>query len=889
MIVSQVENLTIFHLSENEFDSAKTKNQCLMQVKTLYVAFVLDSNVEDKELVSVIKESLQKQKEDNLTVFVSGRTVSAETDYIGAFELVSNPITALLLSKRQIQRTGAFNVNLPVMANFEFLCRAVRETGKCAVRAFECAQGSMPERHDTVFREGAAETLAYMIRYHMNSLHALEMMDSVFSVFCVYAQREDFFSDFQQKINLFLSDENAYERIARQTAPFIILRGDDTCGGVLQGFADDLADALICNGQAVMRIDDSNTKYDELQNMVCKGIVGFQNRALEIDFFRKLHGPKFQFWFDNPLRFENVLRDLPEEYFILCQDANYAALIREYYHTRNAVQFPPGGKIPRVMSSDQYNVETFCKRKERPYDIVFVGTFFEDIPDTLESFEREFYDYMLLHPCETFEQGLSEILQERVAGRHNEDKQCEGVDTDNFVKLCCSLKSACRMVIGHFRNAIVSAILEAGFELHVYGDSWRGYEGHGIDNLKIHPYVTVEESLQELSKAKIGLNIMSWHKAGMTERVANIMLSGAVCLTEETDYLREHLGEGKEIVTFRLDKLDELSVKIRQLLESPDMRDEIAENAYRRAMAEYTWTRRAEELIKLSESAGKNALTVFVATHVKCDPPNDPIYVPLHVGRHGKRDLGYLGDDTGENISDLNFLYGELTGLFWIWQNVNDLDFAGLCHYRRYFLNSRGQAMSKNDYMELLEQYDAIVPRHAECDGSYYEHFGRSHNIRDLDAVGRALKRIYPSYGPAYDQAMEGSIFYGSNLMVTSLPILKAYAEWLFQIFIEASEEIDVSSYDTYHRRVYGFLSEQMFYVFALANELKCCELVVGISGEKAETKELKESLKKLLEENRKDEARRLFDEQLRIRPDLLLPGSDVNGELQKIYRLLSI
>ena len=160
-----------------------------------------------------------------------------------------------------------------------------------------------------------------------------------------------------------------------------------------------------------------------------------------------------------------------------------------------------------------------------------------------------------------------------------------------------------------FRNAVVSAVLEAGFSLHVYGESWRDYQGPGRDNLVIHPYVTVEESLEELSKARIGLNIMSWHKAGMTERIANIMLSGAVCLTEETEYLRDHMQEGRELVCFELNRLEELPGKIRNLLEHPELREEIAANAYRRASAEYTWERRARELIALSERDLNNALT----------------------------------------------------------------------------------------------------------------------------------------------------------------------------------------------------------------------------------------------------------------------------------------
>lgn len=604
MNVTQSGQLTIFHLDNAEFDDAEIKNRCLIQAKTPYIAYVRNSEVEDRELFAELEEEETPpgRREERLVVYISGNAAEIRQDYTGALELVSCSIDAILFPKKQIQKAGAFNAKLSAKTDFEFLCRIVRETGQCVVRrAKHAANVSRGNDHLTP-NASVAEALAYMIRHHLDHLHALGMTERIFSLFCEYAQAENIFPVFQQKLNLFLSDQREYERLARQTAPFVVLRGDDTCGGVLQGFADDLADGLEYNGQAVVMVDENFTQHEKLQNMVCKGVVGFQSKALEIDFFRKIHGPKFQFWFDNPLHFENVLRNLPEEYFILCQDANYAASIREYYHTQNAIQFPPGGRTPRRISGweggGQGGVQEICMR-ERPYDIIFMGNYFEDAAETLAGFEREFYDYMLLHPCETFEQGLSELR--------------ESIDEDSFIKISCSLKPACRMVIGHFRNAVVSTILGAGFTLHVYGDSWRNYQGAGREHLKIHPYASVEESLEELGKAKIGLNIMSWHKAGMTERIANIMLSGAVCLTEETVYLQEHMREGEEIVTFRLDCLEELPDKVKNLLEDAGRREKIVANAYRRAVEEYTWERRAEELIELSGYATGDVRTVFAA------------------------------------------------------------------------------------------------------------------------------------------------------------------------------------------------------------------------------------------------------------------------------------
>ena len=570
--------MTIFQLYGDEFEDTIYKNECLCSAKTDYIAYVKGDSVEGCELLNVCP-GLREADDFMVAVFCRERQ-EERLDYAGVFGLLSDSIDALIFPRELIRRTGAFNARLQTQTNFELLCRLVRETDSCMLMEAE----EKPKAIDRMaYREAEitddwAYTCAYIIRQHLQQLHALGLMEQVFTSFCATVQAEGLFPVFQQYMNQFMSDEKEYERIARQTAPFIILRGDDTCMGVLQQFADDLYSALADAGQAVIEVDKQFEEFESLKNMVCKGVVGFQAPALNIDFFRNMHGLKFQFWFDNPLYFERVLGNLPEEYWVLCQDADYAALIRNYFDTAHSIQFPPGGRV-------QESAQT-----ERSYDIVFVGSCSEDNCESLEGEARTFYDYMIAHPLFTFDQGLRTILPAEDA----KDKKL-------FVRRMCDLHPAAKMVMGHYRQAVVSTILGAGYTLHVYGDSWENYRGVGRENLVIHPQVTMEESLEELSKAKIGLNVMSWHKAGMTERIANIMLSGAVCLTEETAYLREHMKDGEEMVCFRLDRLSELPGQIAWLLDHPEERERIAGNAYQKALAEHTWQCRARQLVALAE------------------------------------------------------------------------------------------------------------------------------------------------------------------------------------------------------------------------------------------------------------------------------------------------
>ena len=84
------------------------------------------------------------------------------------------------------------------------------------------------------------------------------------------------------------------------------------------------------------------------------------------------------------------------------------------------------------------------------------------------------------------------------------------------------------------------------------------------------------------------------------------------------------------------------------------------------------------------------SIKILVATTKKYRMPKDPIYVPVQVGAalSNAPDLPYMKDNTGDNISEKNPRYCELTGLYWAWKNL-DADYLGLVHYRRYFASDK--------------------------------------------------------------------------------------------------------------------------------------------------------------------------------------------------------
>ncbi len=283
------------------------------------------------------------------------------------------------------------------------------------------------------------------------------------------------------------------------------------------------------------------------------------------------------------------------------------------------------------------------------------------------------------------------------------------------------------------------------------------------------------------------------------------------------------------------------------------------------------------------------SVTIFTMTHKKFPTPGDPIYVPLQVGRAGSEDLGYIGDDTGVSISEKNCYYGELTGVYWVWKNIKTTGYVGVCHYRRYFCTEEGRILTGRDYEEILSAYDIITSKKLKLNFTYYEGYAGDYNIHDLEAVGEVIRQFYPAYHETFERLVHSKGTYFGNMIVCKKEIYDAYSEWLFGIFEKAEEKIDASGYDDYHKRVYGFISEFLLYVWTQVQGLKVCECKVGMTDEKRETAEIKERLAAFFLQKDIAGAKAYMLACLEKRPDVLMEASDITGELKMSMQVIAV
>lgn len=209
--------------------------------------------------------------------------------------------------------------------------------------------------------------------------------------------------------------------------------------------------------------------------------------------------------------------------------------------------------------------------------------------------------------------------------------------------------------------------------------------------------------------------------------------------------------------------------------------------------------------------------------------------IPLEIGAACRDEhCGTLRDDTGDNISEKDRLYCELTGLYWMWKNQSH-DIVGLYHYRRMF-NLSSKQIERN-----LSDYDIILPKMININPTIDSEHQRQKLPIDWEIMKGVLEKLYPDYFESAKVILPMSKSYAYNMFVTTDEIFKDYCAWLFSILTEVEREFK-SQYNErlaefnehkmkpdylngYYERAIGFLAERLLHVYVVHNNLKVKEV----------------------------------------------------------------
>lgn len=232
-------------------------------------------------------------------------------------------------------------------------------------------------------------------------------------------------------------------------------------------------------------------------------------------------------------------------------------------------------------------------------------------------------------------------------------------------------------------------------------------------------------------------------------------------------------------------------------------------------------------------------MQVFVVTHKEVRLNLPDCYKMLMVGacKKDKISKDYLCDDTGENISDRNDAYSELTGLYWIWKNVH-CKYVGLVHYRRFFVELppyieihgryvvQGRerkcfrVLEENDYKKIFQDSEMVVKVSRSQKQTNMELFRKEFGEYFWFEFEKFFYVEYPEWREGFKRHSVRHRHLNCNMFVGKKQIIDCYCAWLFPVLRHFDEYHKKSAGEYFHSREIGYISEYLFQIWLDENKV---------------------------------------------------------------------
>ncbi|MCR4745117.1 MAG: glycosyltransferase [Lachnospiraceae bacterium] len=382
-----------------------------------------------------------------------------------------------------------------------------------------------------------------------------------------------------------------------------VITGNDYCYGTVDAMSKEFAKGLKECGCNV-----NTLSYEELLSFANGNDENFNyDIVIEImgNFFKfqkeKLKNVlKFSVITDSMFSLTNFeyFRNL-QNIFILNCDEGETDYINNHLEIAHAFHFPFGGMYGKNVY-EAINSECGIESLGKKYDLTFIGSYMDyrdylmklnEFSPELEELALNYFDFML----ENYNYNSPDALRILLSQFKLE------ISEDDFWKLGGALVNVEQAVAAYYREKTIGDLLKGGIRVDVFSEEWNRSKLSQYSNLKVHKSLFHDEMLDVMSQSKISLNIMKWHKGGMTERISNIMFNGAVCATDVSSYLIRNFSDMDDILMFDLKDTEHLLKNVYKILSDDSFRTRIVKNAFSKISENYSWNSCARRFIDIAD------------------------------------------------------------------------------------------------------------------------------------------------------------------------------------------------------------------------------------------------------------------------------------------------
>ena len=176
--------------------------------------------------------------------------------------------------------------------------------------------------------------------------------------------------------------------------------------------------------------------------------------------------------------------------------------------------------------------------------------------------------------------------------------------------------------------------------------------------------------------------------------------------------------------------------------------------------------------------------------------------------------IAKVTDDTGDNISDKNRQYCEMTASYWVWKNT-DHAWKGIEHYRRHLL-------IRPELLNMIKgDVDAILPLPYICYPDELYQFRRFVNEDVKNALLQGLKDVHPDEYEEYLKILQGPYQYTYNMVCAKREVFDDYCRWFFEITEHMEKKFSREVPELVETRAFSYIAEVLTNIYFMTQQNK--------------------------------------------------------------------